>query len=40
MGHCGAGKTAFDETALFNAGVVNRLGKSNEGNTVGDFGAG
>ncbi|NLW53971.1 MAG: elongation factor G [Clostridiaceae bacterium] len=39
MGHGGAGKTAFVEAALFNAGVVNRLGKSNEGNTVSDFDA-
>ncbi|NLC89843.1 MAG: elongation factor G, partial [Clostridiaceae bacterium] len=27
------------EAALFNAGVINRLGKSNEGNTVSDFDA-
>ena len=39
MGHGGAGKTAFVEAALFNAGVINRLGKSNEGNTVSDFDA-
>ncbi|NLC26305.1 MAG: elongation factor G [Fastidiosipila sp.] len=37
MGHGGAGKTAFVEAALFNAGDINRLGKSNEGNTVSDF---
>ncbi|HHU04456.1 MAG TPA: elongation factor G, partial [Fastidiosipila sp.] len=37
MGHGGAGKTAFVEAALFNAGVINRMGKSNEGNTVSDF---
>ncbi|HZJ90350.1 MAG TPA: GTP-binding protein, partial [Oscillospiraceae bacterium] len=39
MGHGGAGKTAFVEAALFNAGVINRIGKSNEGNTVSDFDA-
>ncbi|MDD2426638.1 MAG: elongation factor G [Eubacteriales bacterium] len=37
MGHGGAGKTAFVEAALYNAGVINRMGKSNEGNTVSDF---
>jgi elongation factor G len=36
-GHGGAGKTTLAETMLFNAGVTNRLGKVEEGNTVMDF---
>ena len=37
MGHGGVGKTAFVEAALYNAGVIDRMGRSNEGNTVTDF---
>ncbi len=36
-GHGGAGKTTLAETMLFKAGVTNRLGKVEEGNTVMDF---
>ncbi len=37
IAHGSAGKTALAEAVLFNAGVVNRLGKVEEGNTVMDF---
>ncbi len=37
IAHGGAGKTSLAEAVLFNAGVVNRLGKVEEGNTVMDF---
>ncbi|MFH2093938.1 MAG: elongation factor G [Pseudomonadota bacterium] len=36
-GHGGAGKTTLAEVILFKAGVTNRLGKVEEGNTVMDF---
>ncbi len=36
-GHGGAGKTSLAEAMLFHAGVTNRLGKVEEGNTVMDF---
>ncbi|PIE63284.1 MAG: elongation factor G [Desulfobacter postgatei] len=36
-GHGGAGKTTLAEAMLFKAGVTNRLGKVEEGNTVLDF---
>ncbi|NMA35932.1 MAG: GTP-binding protein, partial [Clostridiaceae bacterium] len=39
MGHGGVGKTAFVEAALYNAGVIDRMGRSNDGNTVTDFDA-
>ena len=39
MGHGGVGKTAFVEAALYNAGTIDRMGRSNEGNTVTDFDA-
>ncbi len=37
VGHSGAGKTALAEAALFATGVINRMGKTEEGNTVSDF---
>ncbi|MCJ7498688.1 elongation factor G [bacterium] len=37
IAHGSAGKTSLAEAMLFNAGVVNRLGKVEEGNTVMDF---
>ncbi|MEZ7198402.1 elongation factor G [Pseudodesulfovibrio karagichevae] len=37
VGHGGSGKTTVAEMLLFNSGVVNRLGKVEEGNTVLDF---
>jgi elongation factor G len=37
IGHRGSGKTSLHEALLFEAGVVNRLGKVEEGTTVSDF---
>jgi len=37
IGHRGGGKTSLHEAMLFEAGVVNRLGKVEEGSTVSDF---
>jgi elongation factor G len=37
VGHGGAGKTSLSETFLFNTGVITRLGKISEGNTVSDY---
>jgi elongation factor G len=37
VGHGGVGKTSLSETFLFNSGVINRIGKISEGNTVSDF---
>ncbi|MDQ7094019.1 elongation factor G [Desulfosporosinus sp. PR] len=37
VGHGGVGKTSLSETFLFNSGVINRIGKITEGNTVSDF---
>ncbi|KUO75569.1 MAG: elongation factor G [Desulfosporosinus sp. BRH_c37] len=37
VGHGGAGKTSLTETFLFNSGVINRIGKITEGNTVSDY---
>jgi elongation factor G len=37
VGHGGAGKTSLTETFLFNSGVINRIGKVTEGNTVSDY---
>jgi len=37
IGHGGAGKTSLAEAILYNAGVINRLGKVEEGNTAMDF---
>lgn len=37
VGHGGSGKTTVAEMLLFNAGVINRLGKVEEGNTVLDY---
>ena len=39
MGHGGVGKTAFVEAALYCGGVIDRMGRSNDGNTVTDFDA-
>ena len=36
-GHGGAGKTSLAESMLFNAGVIKRMGKVEEGNTAMDF---
>ena len=37
IGHRGSGKTSLCEALLFEAGVVNRLGRVDEGSTVSDF---
>lgn len=37
VGHGGSGKTTVAEMLLFNAGVINRLGKVEDGNTVLDY---
>ncbi|MBL0699258.1 MAG: elongation factor G [Desulfosarcina sp.] len=37
IGHGGAGKTSLAEAMLYNAGVTNRLGRVEDGNTVMDF---
>ncbi len=37
VGHGGAGKTSLAEAFLFNAAVVTRLGKVDDGNSVMDF---
>ena len=37
VGHGGSGKTTVAEMLLFNAGVVNRLGKVEDGTTVLDY---
>lgn len=39
LGHSGSGKTSFAEALLFNAKVIDRLGKVNDGNTLMDFDA-
>ncbi|MGH2957665.1 MAG: elongation factor G [Solirubrobacterales bacterium] len=37
IGHRGSGKTSLHEAMLFEAGVINRLGKVEDGSTVSDF---
>ncbi len=37
IGHRGSGKTSLCEALLFEAGVVNRLGRTVDGTTVSDF---
>src|SRR3989304_6326892 len=37
VGHGGWGKTSLAEAFLFNTGVINRLGKVEDGTTVSDF---
>jgi len=37
VGHGGSGKTTIAENLLFKAGITNRIGKVEEGNTVSDF---
>src|SRR5829696_73169 len=37
IGHRGSGKTSLAEALLFEAGVVNRLGRTSDGTTVFDF---
>src|SRR5688572_32764741 len=37
VGHGGSGKTQLVSALLFDAGMVNRLGRVDEGNTVTDY---
>ena len=37
LSHSGAGKTSLAETMLFNAKVINRIGRVEDGNTVADY---
>ena len=37
VGHGGSGKTTFLEAALLATGVISRLGKVEDGNTVSDY---
>ena len=37
LGHGGSGKTTLTEALAFNAGVIDRMGKVEEGNTLSDF---
>jgi len=37
VGHRGSGKTSLAEAILFESGVVNRLGRADDGSTVCDF---
>jgi elongation factor G len=37
LGHSGAGKTSLAEAMLFNAGVLTRMGRVEDGNTVSDY---
>jgi elongation factor G len=37
LSHSGAGKTSLSEALLFNAKVINRLGRVEDGNTVSDY---
>ncbi len=37
LGHGGSGKTVFAEAVLYNAKVIDRMGKSTDGNLVMDF---
>lgn len=37
LGHGGCGKTTFSESALYETGVIKKLGKVEDGNTVSDY---
>ena len=37
LSHSGAGKTTLAETMLFNAKVINRIGRVEDGNTTSDY---
>jgi elongation factor G len=37
LGHSGCGKTSLAEAMLFNTGAINRLGRTEDGNTVSDY---
>ena len=37
LGHSGSGKTALAESLLYMTGVIDRIGKNADGNTVCDY---
>ena len=37
VGHGGCGKTTLLEAALYATGVINRMGKVEDGNTISDY---
>src|SRR4029078_1224948 len=37
IGHRGSGKTSLHEALLFEAGVINRLGRVEDGSTTSDY---
>ena len=37
MSHSGAGKTMLAEAMLFGSGIINRLGKTDDGTTTSDY---
>ncbi len=37
FGHAGSGKTTISEAMLYNAGVINRRGRVEDGNTISDW---
>ena len=37
LSHGGAGKTMLAEAMLFASGAINRLGKTDDGNTTSDY---
>ena len=37
VGHGGAGKTSLAEVMLFKAGILNRIGRIEDGNTAMDY---
>ena len=37
IAHSGSGKTTLAEAMLFTAGAIDRMGKTDEGNTVCDY---
>lgn len=39
LGHGGSGKTTLTEAMAFNAGVIDRMGRVDDGNTLSDFDA-
>ena len=38
-GHNGSGKTSLAEAILYNAGIIDRMGKTSDGTTVCDYDA-
>ena len=37
VGHASTGKTMLNEAIAFNAGIINRMGSIEDGNTVSDY---